>query len=171
MALSAVPLLVLGLGVTGCDGNSGDDIATAGGADKPTASTSAQPVARQEALRRFAGCMREHGVDMPDPDPNGDGPATAVGGKKISRNSPVFQKAMQACRPLLPNGGELNKPDPQQADAMREFTTCMRQHGVDMPDPDPNGGGAAPPVGVDQSGPTFRTAMKACQDKLPKWNG
>jgi hypothetical protein len=47
----------------------------------------------------------------------------------------------------------------------------MRDHGVDMPDPDPNGGGlrinssGGPAMGPDD--PTFKAAQEACKDKLP----
>jgi hypothetical protein len=47
-------------------------VATAGG----KGSASAHPTASvdpQEQAREFAQCMRDHGVDMPDPDTDGGG--------------------------------------------------------------------------------------------------
>ena len=59
------------------------------------------------------------------------------------------------------------------ADAARlKFAQCMRQHGVDMPDP-----GTGPPAKgerrqlFDRNDPTVQAAMKACQSQLPKAPG
>ena len=54
-------------------------------------------------------------------------------------------------------------------DAFAKFSACMRQNGVDIPDP---GSGSGPPAGgggqLDQSDPKVQAATKACQDKLPQ---
>ena len=157
---------------------SGSNIASAGG----KSSASAHPTASvdpQEQARQFAQCMRDHGVDVPDPDtaggPNG-GPVriTASGGPPAGMDA-----AMEACKDKLPNGGTPPSLDPQQQEQLRAFAQCMRDHGVDMPDPDPNSGG----LRITQSGgpngnsgmspdnPTFQAAQQACQDKLPGANG
>jgi hypothetical protein len=66
---------------------------------------------------KFAKCMRAHGVtNLPDPQPPGSGPQSAsrkVGPNGQSGNgpdpsSPIFKKAQQACRSLLPSGAELS---------------------------------------------------------------
>ena len=56
-------------------------------------------------------------------------------------------------------------------ETMLEFAACMREHGVDMPDPDFSGGGArmqfrAGAGGVDPESPTFQKAQEACQEIL-----
>ena len=56
-------------------------------------------------------------------------------------------------------------------ETMLEFASCMREHGVDMPDPDFSGGGArmqfrAGAGGVDPESPTFQKAQEACQEIL-----
>jgi hypothetical protein len=57
--------------------------------------------------------MRDHGVDMPDPDPDtggiqfgqrGSGPSGAPDQTQML-NNPKFQEAEKACRSLLPTGG------------------------------------------------------------------
>jgi hypothetical protein len=62
--------LALGLGAAACGGSpGGDGVATLGGDganDQQTGSGSAKKDP-QEAALDFAKCMREHGVDMPDP--------------------------------------------------------------------------------------------------------
>src|SRR4051812_48808544 len=80
--LVATPLLALAL-LAACGSSKKDSgIATAGGG-KPAPAASAQPSGsadREEALRQFAQCMRDHGVQMNDPDPNGGGFGFGGGG-------------------------------------------------------------------------------------------
>jgi hypothetical protein len=155
---------------------SGSDIATAGG--KSTAS--AHPTASvdpQEQARQFAQCMRDHGVDVPDPDTAG---GSAGGPVRITASGPPegMDAAMEACKDKLPNGGTPPSLDPQQQEQLRAFAQCMRDHGVDMPDPDPNSGalritrgGGPNSSGMGPDNPTFQAAQQACQDKLPGNNG
>jgi hypothetical protein len=59
-------------------------------------------------MLEFAQCMREHGIDMPDPQQGGgiriqrnsDGNVTNGEGV-IDPESPEFQAAEEACRPIL----------------------------------------------------------------------
>jgi hypothetical protein len=182
--LVAATLLALALTLTGCGSGKGDSgIATASGA-KPQVAASAAPSSsadREEALRQFAQCMRDNGVQMNDPDPNGGGfgfgggggGQRGGGGFRADFNDPNFQKAITECRSKLPNGGAPPSLSPEQLDGLRAFAQCMRDHGVDMPDPDPN----SPTLGfarggrIDTNNPNFRTAMDACRDKLPFGRG
>lgn len=122
-------------------GCSNDD----GGGDK-VASVSSPPAAGQgdqntgnqggsdeDKRRAFAKCMREHGVDMPDPGAGGKGQTLKI----EAGDEGKMKAADDACRKLLPNGGEMKKPDAKELDEMRKQAKCMREHGVDMPDPDP----------------------------------
>jgi hypothetical protein len=51
---------------------------------------------------------------------------------------------------------------------MLALARCMRQHGIDMPDPDANGGIDMTGAGVDPDGPKFKAAQQACQQYQPK---
>jgi hypothetical protein len=172
-ALLAV-LIGLAALVAGCGGTShGPGVATAGGGGngaKPTPSASVDPEVQQ---RQFTQCMRDHGVDLPDPDPNG-GPVTIE--KSAGPGDDDMNKvdaAMKECQKYLP-AGNVGKPDPKQLEEARQYAKCMRDHGVDMPDPDPNGGGSfgiQKGTGQGQINPddaTFKAATQACKDKLPK---
>jgi hypothetical protein len=119
---------------------------------------------QQEAALEFARCMREHGVDMPDP----------VNGRFEFRGRPRDQRkleeAQQACQHILRDAAP--PLDEEQEAEMREaalsFAKCMRQHGVDMPDPTfPEGGGVRMrmPEGAEDD-PQFEQAQKACQSIL-----
>jgi hypothetical protein len=164
-------VLVLGL-AAGCAGHShGPGVATAHGA---TGGPSASPTASvdpEEARRQFAQCMREHGVDVPDPDTDGSG---GGGPMRIQASAGSgAEDAVAACQKYLP-AGKFATPDAQQLEQMRQFAKCMRDHGVDVPDPNANGGvtihkgtGSGGDAGVNPDDPAFKAAMQACQDKLP----
>jgi hypothetical protein len=67
------------------------------------------PVYRQvqiERMRRWVVCMRAHGVNLPDPSPQGS--SVGVVFPAGQENSPEYQAAAQACvalDPLLPPVG------------------------------------------------------------------
>jgi hypothetical protein len=62
-----------------------------------------QSSSQQQASLKFVQCMRKNGVpNFPDPQ---DG--RFLIGNGVDPNSPQFQKAMQACRQLLPGGGQV----------------------------------------------------------------
>ncbi len=66
----------------------------------------------RQQLVKFAGCMRSHGVNVPDPTFNGNGAGGGAGGfgfgqgfRSSQRNSPAFQTALKACQSLRPRFG------------------------------------------------------------------
>src|SRR5262245_10476879 len=121
-----VLLLAMVLAVGGCSSHSeGPGVASAAGATatpSPTASLSDD--ARQ---RQWAQCMRDHGIDVQDPDAKGGVGVLLQGEDKARAN-----EAMQACESLLP-GGTLDKSmTPEDLDHLRQFAQCLRDHGVDV---------------------------------------
>jgi hypothetical protein len=168
-----VGALALTLAVAACgSGGKSNGVASLGGADKPTATTSAggSKDPKQAALE-FARCMRQHGVDMPDPKFSGNKVTQEFRGGpgKIGPDDPKFKAAQQACQKYQPNGGQFNKPNLREQQQMLAFARCMRQHGVDMPDPNPNGGVVVKggPGTLKLDDPKFKTAQQACQKLLP----
>jgi hypothetical protein len=170
-----VGVLALALAVAACGdgGNNTDGVASLGGANKPATTTSAGPTSKQDAQKaalEFARCMRQHGINMPDPKIDGNRITqefTARSGSK-GPDSPEFKAAQQACNKYLPNGGQPTKPDPQEQQQMLEFARCMRQHGINMPDPDANGGTDMSGIRVDPDDPKFKAAQQACEQYAPK---
>jgi hypothetical protein len=175
---AVVPLLALTL--AGCGGHGRKPgVATVGGTGKANPSPTAS-VDPQTALLNFARCMREHGVDMPDPDSDGKVTIMASGGS-TSGNKTQVDAAQAACRQYMPNGGAPPSMSPEELDQLRKFAQCMREHGVQMADPDANNGGlsiaggtgrteGSPGLDKRQSldDPNFKAAQEACKDKLPK---
>jgi hypothetical protein len=157
--------LLLAIGVAGCGGADGGGAADKGGS--PTSSVAGDRV-------KFAQCMREHGIDMPDPEPGNSGNADRM---PDGVDPQKVDAAMQQCKQYMPNGGEPPKADPQQVEHQLEFAKCMRTNGVpDFPDPDANGAiqikpGAGGQLGLDPSDPKFQAAQKACARYQPAGPG
>ena len=117
----------------------------------------------EDKMREFAKCMREHGIDMPDPTsgPNGERAGIAIGGDGADQGK--MDTAQKACKQFMPNGGEMKPPSAEELDKMRQQAKCMREHGIDMPDPDPTGKGGAVSLGSPGDDQTkFEAAAKAC---------
>ncbi|MFD4644554.1 hypothetical protein ACFWN2_45115 [Lentzea sp. NPDC058436] len=89
---------------------------------------------------QFAKCMRENGVDMPDPESSEAGVGIAIGGEG-GIDPEKMQTAHEACKQYLPNGGEFKPPSPEEQDKMRQQAKCMRDRGYNWPDPKFEGGG------------------------------
>jgi hypothetical protein len=160
------------LALLGACGSAGESpgVASAGGAGAAPSATATSPADRQEQLRRFAQCMRDNGVDMADPTVGGlsAGQGLPPG---MTLDDPVVQAAFTACQSTLPNGGEPPKLNAEQLEAYQAFAECMREHGVDLPDPAPDG-----TLGLGQnpgllSDPAFAKALSACRDTLTELRG
>ncbi|GIE97201.1 hypothetical protein [Paractinoplanes rishiriensis] len=111
-------------------------VATAVTATAPAPSAPAAAGDKDRALD-FVKCMRAEGVQVADPDPQGNW-AMQPGDK----TDPDFPDAMQKCKALRPDV----RPDgsagltEEQAATLRRFAQCMRDNGVpDFADPGPNG--------------------------------
>jgi hypothetical protein len=132
-----------------------------------TPSATAAVADRTDQLRQFAQCMRDRGVDVKDPQPGAALGGIAGMGDGIDRNDPHVIQAFQQCQSKLPNGGQPPRLNPQQVEIFRQFAQCMRDHGIDLPDPTADGGLQAPAggLGVLQT-PAFQAALVACRDKL-----
>jgi|1185.fasta_scaffold675975_1 hypothetical protein len=156
-ALAVVPILALGL--TAC-----------GGGKDPVTKAAASKSSDLDAMRKFAQCMRQNGVDMPDP--SDDGGAIEMRSSAKPGGESQVQAAEAKCRHFQPNGGKPVKLKPEDLARMRAMAKCMREHGVDMPDPDENGritikrkAGDGP--GMNPDSPTFKAANKACRQYAP----
>ncbi|HEY3558003.1 hypothetical protein [Kribbella sp. NPDC051137] len=164
-AVSAITLSVLaaGLILTGCGADKPDAQVASGGEPQSTSASSAPASLSQDEMAvKFTQCLREHGLNVPDPEP-GKGPML-----KFDKNSGVtrdqVQKAMEACRQYNPQSqGSAN---PQQQENGRKYAECMRKNGVEkFPDPKPDQPGIMIGPGVADD-PDFKKAQDACQSIL-----
>ena len=171
-ALPALALLLAGCGRTTLS----DQVASLAGTH-PEASSSSAPSSPEDQLRAFARCMREHGVNMPDPKVatgGGSGGAqrgrVTIGVPRGSRTDRRFAEAERACKKYLPTGKDLSPNDPQALDRELALARCLRQHGLDVPDPRPDEPGVKISVeGRDDA--KVRKAMQACAPSKPGEGG
>jgi hypothetical protein len=165
--LAAAAVATALLSITACGGG--------GPASAGTGSKQGPSAEERRALLDYARCMREHGVDMPDP-------TFSDGGARVEQRSgpgkgitpEQARSAEQACKHFQ----EKIKP-PAMSDADKEKfkkqalaqSRCMREHGIDMPDPtfDANGGARVTMKegsGVRPDDPKFRAAQRACMPEM-----
>jgi hypothetical protein len=111
--------------------------------------------------------MRDNGVNLPDNPGQGGGAAA-----RQNIDQTKLQAAQKACEKYRAAVvGNITPADRQQfRDAAVKFAACMRQNGVNLPDP---GSGNGPPAGgvrqiLDQNDPKVKAATAACKDKMPK---
>ncbi|QFG23078.1 hypothetical protein [Actinomadura sp. WMMB 499] len=142
-------------GGTGADGTGSG---AAGGSG-----TGATGGASLDQRLKLARCMREHGVDMPDPKPGENEQAVSIGGNGVSPQE--LEAAMEECRQTagMPAPKELTQ---KEKDDMLAYARCMRENGIDMPDPDfDRGEGMARAAPAPGSGPEkekLDRAIEAC---------
>jgi len=172
-----------GVATLGSSGSSGQDSKTKSGKAPTEAET-------QDAFRQYAACMREHGIEMQDPSSDGGGPRVvkpnggsgpsnvmSVGGATVtglSPDDPAFKSADAACKHFI-EGAIANAQknlDPKEVEKMKQqalnFAKCMREHGVDMPDPQfGENGTMTQSIKVDADSQQFQQAQEACKQYQP----
>jgi hypothetical protein len=122
----------------------------------------------EQKLVNFAKCMREHGVNVATPT-SGQLRITGRGGPANPR---ALEAAQNACKRYAPDAAREKLSPAERAarqDQLLKFARCMREHGVNVPDPETNGGRLSLKIqDVDPSSPAFQAAQKACQGLRPK---
>jgi hypothetical protein len=139
------------------------------------AGTDSDRQAARDAALEFAQCMREHGVDMPDP---------GTGGRQVFKVGPneettpeEMEEAQQACRKYQE---QIEPPEltEEQREEFREaalaHARCMRENGIEnFPDPTISESGEASlrlskSSGINPESSEFKEAEEACADELPE---
>ena len=168
LAATALTLL-LGLSAACGNGSGDDDSALPDAAGASSASPSGDDEADldpEDAMLKFAECMREHGVDMPDPSPGG---GIRMNGEGLSEDQ--MEAAQAACQKWMDmaepedGGKELTEEEKQ---SFLDMAACMRERGYNFPDPEFDGGRVTQKVekgegdlpGPDD--PAFQKDMEEC---------
>lgn len=167
----AAAMACLALAICACssfEAGPGPSVASLPGssAHPPEALTQAQVFQR---LVKFAECMRDHGIDVPDPQP---------GRFQIPAGTdPATEAALRACRQWLPslNASGGVRPNANLAAELPHliaYARCMRAHDISMLDPNSFGAlnlGPVPGITNDYGrySPQFRAADAACRSLLP----
>ncbi|NYI40059.1 hypothetical protein [Demequina lutea] len=172
----------LALVLSGCSSqttNSG--IANLGNAKAgPTAAAKPKGSAEDQAIA-FAQCMRDNGVDFPDPTVDAQGNPSFANAFKQSQSGGFkpgdtsFRTAMTACQSLASGlqigGGGGNFDSQAMTDALYSYTQCLRDQGLDVGDitlgSGRPGGGGAPGAGGTTSGGTSSGSNAAPPSAAP----
>jgi hypothetical protein len=126
-ALAALLIAVLAT-LAACTNQPSSQVATAQSPDQEQAATT-NPTNSPDA-RRFAACLRERGIDVPDPQPGQQ--------VRLPSKDDKTRDALRACAQFAPpSQQEESSFDPAAA---RAYAACIRAQGLpDFPDPDERG--------------------------------
>ncbi|UNM16640.1 hypothetical protein J4032_21110 [Streptomyces formicae] len=160
---------VLLAGCGGSDGG-GSDVASvkdasAAAEDGGSSGSGSGGKSDAEQAQEFVDCMRANGVDMEDPDP-ATGKLNLGAAMGPGADPQAMRKAMEACRDTMPQALKdkaAEKPDAQELESLKKFAACMRENGVDIEDPGPEGLDRG---NLDTSDPDFQKALDACRELL-----
>ena len=129
----------------------------------------------EEGVLDFAQCMREEGINFPDPTFDIDG-NPQFDNLEIE-NEEEFENAFENCEDILRNAlPEQFDLDPEVeaalVDASLEFSQCMRDQGIDFPDPKPGEFGffAFRDADIDFTSEAVQNAFEICQPENPLEN-
>ncbi|MGW2740987.1 hypothetical protein [Streptomyces sp. NPDC001450] len=124
------------------------------GDGKKNASKSADPsvVSKdpKQAGLQFSRCMRQHGVNQPDPGPDGSVAVTANGA------DPKVKAALEACNKYMSGGDPNARKAKETKQKTLQAARCLRKQGLNVSDD-----GQIASSGSDMS--KINAAMKACQ--------
>ncbi len=186
MSRTSIALVVVALMAAACGGaESSDGVARLDESATTTSEASDDVfVDVEEAALAFAECLRGEGLDVEDPEFDGEGGfgfnfrevfggGPGEGGPGQGPNE-EFQAAFEVCGGLLEGiAQQFERPDQTEIqDDLLAFAECMRDNGVEMPDPDFSGFGDGPGGGgalfgqLDLDDPTVEAAFETCQSEL-----
>jgi hypothetical protein len=173
-------MTALALVLAACGGgDDGDEVAsldstTTTAATEVTTTTVDETAELEANLLAFSECMRDNGIpDFPDPTIDADGnPEFFPGGTPPEgfADEETIQDAFEECQGFIEDVvlSFLPEDTTELEDRFLEWATCMRDQGVDIPDPDfsqglfgPNGPGGI--FGeIDPNDPDFAAASDEC---------
>ncbi|MEN8113196.1 MAG: hypothetical protein ABFS21_02310 [Actinomycetota bacterium] len=162
-------LAVVALLAAACGGGDGDDgVASLTTSEAPTETTTTAPFDQEQALIDFSQCMRDQGVDFPDPvvDANGYPRFEFEDPEAVDRDA-LFE-AGEECRHHIEQV-VLSLPDFDSAefsDTFLEYAACMRDQGFeDIPDNlDFSAVMRGEELPFDPTDPAFISADEQCRD-------
>lgn len=163
VALTAITVLA----TAACGDSADDDPSVASASDAASADpaeTSDGAAGDEQAdLLAFAQCMRDNGVDMPDPAPGQEGLMDALRGSFEGADEATVQAAFEACQELIPQQAIEERPELDE-ETQLALADCLRDQGLDVPDDLFSGDAAGLPEGIRRE--DLMPAMEVCRDEL-----
>lgn len=120
----------------------------------------------QDAALAYAKCMRKNGAEVPDPDARGMFEITP--GSKMP-DEEAMKKGDEACKAeRSAMQGSIGGPDKDLDEKALKMARCLREQGIDVPDPKAHeGGGTSMDVDEDKiNDPAFKKAMSTCSKQV-----
>jgi hypothetical protein len=150
--------VLLALGACGDDADEASGVASASGDATAGAAEGSEPLAEDDQVLAFAECMRDNGVDIPDPGTGQEGLAEAFQEVAGDVDRAALDQAFNACQDLLP---QFEQSGPHEETDMLDLAECLRAEGLDVSDE---------PFGDIHSGDIDQTelnaAMEVCRSEL-----
>lgn len=120
--------------------------------DAISPTTTGSEASGEEQLLEYVECLRNEGLDVPDPqvDQNGNLVLPFGPGQEATIDPSDLERVSDVCgdMPLDAVAGSEHPDLTQFEDMLLEFAECMRGEGIDLPDPDlsadPSRGGSGP---------------------------
>jgi hypothetical protein len=115
----------------------------------------------EDAALEFARCMRENGVDIPDPKADSGGEGFSFEFSGDPRQNENFEEAQEACGDILEEAiPEGERRDPAEIrDELHQMAECLRDKGYDVPEPQVVGPGEDPPENPEPPSEEFQDLM------------
>lgn len=163
-----LPMLLASVVLTACGGSSkSSSTATASASASATTGSAGSRSGRFTALRE---CLKKNGITLPAPTPGqrGGGFLGGAGRLPAGVTRAQFEAAVKKCGGL-PRGGfnRRGSTNPAFRQALAKFATCMRQNGVNVPEPNTSGRGPIfNTAGLNASSPKFKAAETKCRSIL-----
>ncbi|MFJ7490979.1 hypothetical protein ACIQZB_06925 [Streptomyces sp. NPDC097727] len=146
------------LSATACSGDGGGS--GNGSGTKSGGSASDNRKTDEDQALEHRKCLREQGLDVPEPKPGENSHGITINGGGKSKKE--MEKAFKACQDKSV-GGKPKEITQAQKDKMLAFARCMRKNGIDMPDPKFEGGMAQAPAMEQKDMKKFEKANAACE--------
>ena len=148
-------------------------LAACGGGGSTAAASSPDSTSNAGAvpadMQKFVDCMKQQGVEVPTGArfQQGSGAAEAP---PASIDRSKLDAAREACGDLLPEGAVFGGPGGGavaaggvDATAFNAYRSCMSDHGVTIPERQPD----QAPVSIDRGSDSFKAANDVCAPLLP----
>jgi len=173
-ALAVAVLLLACLGLAACGSSSSSSTSSNASATSTNGATGAtgRGAGRFAALRE---CLQKNGITLPKRTP-GQRPQGGAGGFLGGAGGPQlpagvtraqYEAAVKKCGGAAFTGAGGRVKSPAFKQALAKFATCMRENGVNVPEPNTSGSG---PIfntkGLDTTSAQFKAAQSKCSKDL-----
>jgi hypothetical protein len=173
----ALAFLAISLVAAACSSSDDSEVASLEGTTDSTTIAADDGSSNEEVILEFSQCMRDNGAeDFEDPiiGPDGEIEFQFGGqGQGTSEDRETMRSAFEACQDTLGGfafgPGSIDRAEIE--DTLYEFAVCMREEGIDVPDPDFSNllseeGGRGGPFGdaFDADDPEVLAAIEVCSE-------